>query len=336
MNILPRRALVSLTGVVAATLLLSACGGGAEPDSAGTEDGETKNLTVLRTNGGQFEGILLGQEEGIWNEHDLQINDEIGADSSAQRVPPLLNGEAQFAQIDATAMIRAAAEGLPVKIVGAVQIAPDQESDGFEPADGLVVPEGSEITELADLEGKTVGVPALGATIHVIALRELEKAGVDPDSVEFIALPAANMISSAEDGQVDAVTLWGTFYGQAMGEGFSAIGPSAGESIESIPQIVWAASEQYIAENPETVEEFMAANAEAQDYANEHPDDRRRLMSEVTELPQDYIDNVWLVPFSNTIRPGAVEEMATSLEQYGFLDEAPAVEDILWEGAATE
>src|SRR5690625_459673 len=122
-----KRLAVSVASMTAAALLFSACGGESEgADTSASAADATTSLTVLRTNGGQFEGLILGEEEGIWAEHGLEINDEIGADSSAQRVPPLLNGEAQFAQIDATAMIRAAAEGLPIKIVGAVQIAPDE------------------------------------------------------------------------------------------------------------------------------------------------------------------------------------------------------------------
>lgn len=331
-----RRKVTTLVAAMAASAMLAACGAGGQAQSSGNAASDEKtSLTVLRTNGGQFEGILLGKEKGIWAENGLTLDDKIGADSSAQRVPPLLNKEAHFAQIDATAMIRAAAEGLPVQIVGSVQIAPDTGAAGFKPADGLMVPPNSPIKSLKDLAGKTVGVPALGATIHVTAMLALEKAGVDPKSVKFIALPAANLLSSAEGGQVDAVTLWSNFYGQAQSKQFTVIGPSAGEVIKGIPQIVWASSKQYANESPKVVEQFLNANAKAQDYANSHPEDRRRLMGELTKLPKDYIQNVWLVPFSNQINRQGVQELADALKRFGFIDKAPAMDDIIWKGAQT-
>lgn len=329
----------ALAATASAALVLAACGGGDEETSAGeSESGEggSETLTVLRTNGGHFEPIMLGQEEGIWADHGLEIDDQIGADSSAQRIPPLMNGEAQIAQVDGTAMIRAVSEGLPVQIISGLQNAPDGSEDGFEAQDGLVVPEDSEIESLEDLEGATIGVPALGATVHVALMVALEDAGVDPESVEFVALPGANLLSAAEEGQVDGSTVWATFYGDALAGDFRAVGPSSGESIPGLPQITVGASTQYIAENGDVIEQFTDANAEATEHSNGHPDDRRRLMSEVTELPQDYIDNVWLIPYTTSIDLGAVQTMADALERFGFIDEAPAAEDIVWSGVETQ
>ncbi|MEX2540747.1 MAG: ABC transporter substrate-binding protein [Trueperaceae bacterium] len=60
-----------------------------------------------------------------------------------------------------------------------------------------------EINEFADLAGRTVGVSALGNGDHVLMLFLLERAGVDPDSVEFATL-GVNLYDALRLGQVDA------------------------------------------------------------------------------------------------------------------------------------
>ena len=61
----------------------------------------------------------------------------------------------------------------------------------------------SEVTELADLEGRTVGVSSLGNADHTILLYLLEQAGVDASTVEFATL-GTNIYDALRIGQVDA------------------------------------------------------------------------------------------------------------------------------------
>lgn len=334
-----RRRTRAVAAAVLAVLTLTACGAASEKPGGGVIAADADGLypvTVLRTNGGQFEGILMGEEQGIWAEHGLKIDARIGADSSAQRVPPLLKGEAQFTQIDATAVIRAVAERLPVKIVAGVQTAPQGNEEGFTRQDGLMVPPGSPITSIQDLEGKTVAVPALGATVHIALLILLEEAGVDPDSVEFVALPAANLISTTEAGQVDAVTLWGAFYGNALAAGFTPVGPSSGEAIPGLPQVVWASADAFVEQNPQLAESFYEANAKANEVANAAPGERRRLMKQETKLPEDYIDTVWLIDYQPNVHPAAISQLASAMYRFGFIDREPDPTEVIWERAAVQ
>lgn len=61
----------------------------------------------------------------------------------------------------------------------------------------------SEIQDFTDLEGAIVGVSALGNGDHVLMLYLLERAGVDPDSVQFATL-GVNLYDALRLGQVDA------------------------------------------------------------------------------------------------------------------------------------
>lgn len=60
-----------------------------------------------------------------------------------------------------------------------------------------------EITGVEDLEGRTIGVSALGNADHVLALTLLDQAGVDSASVRFATL-GPNLFDALRLGQVDA------------------------------------------------------------------------------------------------------------------------------------
>lgn len=71
----------------------------------------------------------------------------------------------------------------------------------------VVVPAGSDISEIADLEGKTIGVTALSGGEAPLLRALLVDAGLDPDSdVEITAIGEAtpNIKLSLEQGRVDA------------------------------------------------------------------------------------------------------------------------------------
>jgi NitT/TauT family transport system substrate-binding protein len=61
----------------------------------------------------------------------------------------------------------------------------------------------AEITDLKKLEGKTLGVSALGNADHALALYLLEQAGADPKKVRF-AILGTNLYDALRLGQVDA------------------------------------------------------------------------------------------------------------------------------------
>lgn len=60
----------------------------------------------------------------------------------------------------------------------------------------------NEITSIADLAGRTIGVAQLGNADHALALYLLKRAGVDVDSVQFATL-GPNLYDALRIGQID-------------------------------------------------------------------------------------------------------------------------------------
>ena len=80
--------------------------------------------------------------------------------------------------------------------------------------DAIVVPEGSDVRDVADLEGKDVAV-AKGSSANYNLLAQLAEAGVGFDEVEVQYLQPADALAAFSAGHVDAWAIWDPCTAQA-------------------------------------------------------------------------------------------------------------------------
>jgi NitT/TauT family transport system substrate-binding protein len=108
----------------------------------------------------------------------------------------LVGGAVDYAATSLDVAIQAYARGAPIRRFA---------STGKLPLFALATApqRAQQITSLKDLEGRTVGVSALGNADHALALFLLKKAGADPAKVQFATL-GPNLMEALRQGQVDA------------------------------------------------------------------------------------------------------------------------------------
>src|ERR1700749_4920334 len=80
--------------------------------------------------------------------------------------------------------------------------------DNINDAEALVARNGSGVTKLADLKGRTLGVPYV-STSHFHALVALQQAGVDPSTVKIVNLRPPEVAAAWERGKIDATYILG-------------------------------------------------------------------------------------------------------------------------------
>ena len=111
----------------------------------------------------------------------------------------LVGGAVDYAGTSFDVALQAAANGAPIRRVA---------STGRLPLFALATaPEqAAAIDSVADLEGRTVGISALGNADHALLLFLLDRAGADADTVQFAAI-GTNVFDALRIGQVDAAML---------------------------------------------------------------------------------------------------------------------------------
>lgn len=322
-----------------AGLLLTGCtASGSTAESNGSEaalDPENPvEVKVLRSAGGQFEPLVMGIEEGFFAEEGLEVTIEAGTGNPATIAPQLVSGQIDFAMLDIASPVAAVAEGVPISLLSVIQ----NDDPEIEPSAGLLVPPGSPITSVADLEGKTIATGQLAGLPVISTNLALEEAGVPLDSIEWVQLTADALPDAAISGQADAILTFAAFFQGAKQQGFTFLSEtSASSTLPRITQVAWGASNKYIAENPQVVEAFLRANERAQEFANENPDRVRDIDREMTKLPEAYIANRQIQPFSGPFHLEILQQAADAMFEQGFASKQVDIADqLLWSGAQTK
>jgi NitT/TauT family transport system substrate-binding protein len=323
-----RSAMVGAIALVAAGAL-GACGSGSDSSTSAGADGTTE-ITVLRSTGSTFEPLYIAEDQGYFKTAGLNVTIKAGAQDTSQNAPSVLNGEAQFAMTDSSGFLKAAAQKLPVRIVSNLQAATTKTP----PSDGLLVKKGSSIKSYADLEGKTVGLSALGGTLQFICEYSAKKDGADPSKIKFVALPLTSLNDAVTQGKVDAVYTFATFLDAGKASGLTAIGIGT-NALPGLPQALLFSSQSWLAKNAATAKKFTDALSKAIDYANAHPEAVRDVDTKYTKLPADYIKNRTIQLFSAPIDTAVLQTVVTNMVEFGLIKTAPEADSLLWDQAAT-
>jgi len=310
-----------LAPAAAALLGIAGCTGGSGGDS---EDSE---LTIIRSPGGQFQPLFLAQEQGYFDDAGLDVTFTEDSGDPSANPPKLLNDQAQFSMLDGPTLLQAVQKGLPVSTVGGVlRSEPDSPHES-----GIVVPPDSPIDSLEELAGKKVATPTLSGLPMLANKLAIREADVDPSSVDFVKLPLNSLRDAVSSGEADAFLTFSSFYQDAINDDFTDLSPSIGELLPGSSAVLFAASDEYLAENADVARKFQQVMEKAYDYADENPDETRRVLAEHSELSEDYVEEHEPDDFSLKIDPDGMSNLADVMVSFDRIDEAPDMSDVIWE-----
>ena len=312
---LTRRAAIA---ALAMTPMMLAAGTG----SAGAEE---KTIRLLRAPVGAFEPLYIAQSRGYFTQKGLTVEIAVGG-APDQNIAQAMAGQVEIVMTGAVPLVAAVANGVPVvAVLGA--------EDHVEPATtGLMVKADSPIKTLADLKGKTIGMPGIASPQGLATLLALEGVGLGKADVSLVNLPFDAVVESAQNGQVDATFPIGLFYTLARAQGFREF-PGIVRPLDRTPAVLYAATRPWAEGNAETLAAFVAAMMQA--YADANADEAlvRAVDREQTRLPPDFIDTRPIVPFRGAFDRDAWNTMNQGLARFGFLPNVPEPSDYIWDGA---
>ncbi|MEU6540005.1 ABC transporter substrate-binding protein [Streptomyces sp. NPDC047000] len=326
----PFRSLAIGVVTLAVAAPLAACGGSGASASAGSGGDGPAKVTVLRSNGALFEPLYIAQQQGYFKAAGLDVTIKPGAQDTSQNAPSLLNGEAQFAMTDSSGFLKGAAKNMPIRIVTALVSTNTKNA----PTDGLLVKKSSPVERFSDLEGKTVGLAALGGNIQFMVEYLVEKDGGDPGKVKFVALPTTSLTDAAKTGKTDAVFSFGAFYGAGKEAGLRSVGNGTND-LPGLTQGLLFSTQKYLSGNSATAKKFADAVARAMTYANAHPDAVKAVDKKYTQLPAAYIDKAQNAYYDKSLDTTVMRTVITKMHAYGLLSSTPKDDAIYWDKAPT-
>ncbi len=119
--------------------------------------------------------------------------------SGADVIRALASGSIQLGEAGSSPIAAGLSQGVDLSLFWIL--------DNINDAEALVARNGSGVSKLADLKGKTLGVPYV-STSHFHALVALQQAGVEPSAVKIVNLRPPEVAAAWERGNIDATYIW--------------------------------------------------------------------------------------------------------------------------------
>ncbi|GLU45701.1 NrtA/SsuA/CpmA family ABC transporter substrate-binding protein [Nocardiopsis ansamitocini] len=236
--------------LLAASLAFTACGTADEVGPGGEGDGG-----VIRViDPGNAGPLAYAKREGIFEDRLAEVGATIewgGSYASfTAAAEALKSGDVNLQQgaISPAAGALASTDELRIFSVS------DPLTDPAPVRDGLVVPAGSDVTGLADLEGRRVAVNQAGKGEYLL-LRALEAEGVDPEEVDRVYLNPQEGAAAFGSGKVDAWWAIVNAYPEAVASGADTIVTS--RDVDDADLGIFAARTDLLEEHPEAVKVFF-------------------------------------------------------------------------------
>lgn len=214
---------------------------------------------------GDKAAVYYGVEKGVFKEAGLDVTVMVGHGSS-EVVTKLATGSTDVGTGGLAALMQAVA-GEGVKVKALLPIYTKQ-------PDSIFTPEGSGVTSLADLKGKTVATGTFSSS-NVSWPLVLERNGLKAEDVKLLKVDPGALAPMLATGKVDATIGWLT-----VAPAFAAALKEGGKSLTVLPWSQYGfdgyglslfASDKFLTERPEVAKRLFGAYVKATQAAIADP-----------------------------------------------------------------
>ncbi|WP_159500752.1 ABC transporter substrate-binding protein [Microbacterium sp. 18062] len=278
------------------------------------------------------EPVYYAIDNGIFEEHGLEVEAIPGGALPAQVVPQIISGEVDISMIGGATLVAAVAEGLPVRGVFPNSGAFPQ----AEPSNGFFVAADSPYEGYGDLDGTTLAMPGLNEVPHLATMLAIQANGGDPSTVNFLEMPLPNINEAVGNGQIDGAVNVGSFYSAALDAGFRSFGSPSNDYLDGTPTTQFFTTTDWIAENEDTLERFTAALTETNEYLNTDSEAIRDIQRQYTELPEEVIATALLQTYWTSYSAEGLQRLIDAMAEFDFISTVPTLDELLWSGAPIE
>lgn len=331
------RMLGVLAALGAAALGLTACttsGAPANSNAAGGDAGTggVTDITVHATQLVMDAPIRAAIADGSFEAAGLNVTLFEGAQSPAEAMPLLLSGEIDIAISEVYTAMLGRAEGMPLKLATPIMVGSDTPAGqmGFV---NLMVRDDGSVNSPADLAGKSVGVNGIGEQPWMQSREALRMAGVDPESVNFVAVPFNQQVPALQQGQVDAIVVPEPLGTMAMAGGAKPLMTVDNTFIDSA-RYTYVTTEQFAGEHADALTAFNGVILEHAQMLNDDHALRLETAQSYVQVPDPAILEAMAYPTYATkaLTENDIEVWGAQIVDAGLIEDPsklPSAGDVL-------
>ena len=213
-------------------------------------------------------GLPIALERGFFEKQGLDVEIARPYATGVDALNALQAGESQIVQVGVP-MIGAVLRGMDLVALG--NYSGNAAKNGSDGTMALIASEASGIKkgDLASLKGKRIAA-SFGTINHLYILALLEKAGLTPNDVTLVNTPPPDMTVALLSKGIDAFSAWDPWPIVALKDVPGAVEIIRGGDVISYLGFN-VATRDWVAKNGPTIEKFLAALAEADQWMRKNP-----------------------------------------------------------------
>jgi NitT/TauT family transport system substrate-binding protein len=195
--------------------------------------------------------------------------------------------------------------------------------------DVLIARKGAGIQKVTDLKGKTVGVPGIGALLHIMLRRDLKANGVDPNSVKYVELGFPQAGDALRSGQIDAYPSQAPFTARILQSGAGeAVANWLSATPDGTPTVVYATTRTWANAHKKEINAMQDAMREALVFMKDHRDETNQAIGKYTGLPAAVVGSLPPPIINVDLTPKQIQFWIDICKEQGLIKGSPKPEDI--------
>ena len=248
----------------------------AGPVAASAADA-SRALRVLCIKTDGIKSLLYAQKANLFAKRGIAV-EVVTTASSGSILPALLGGSGEIGAANLFPMFAAYAHGVPLRMIAPASIYSSTNADSV-----LLVRIDSPLHTPRDLEGKAIGVDALGDLYSTATRAWVDQGGGDGATLRPLELRPAEQFAALEAGRVDASVFKTPFATVALESGkFRVLGKPLDAIAPRFLVSCWVATIDFIAKNPQVVSSFATTMSEGARWTNAHQSETVDMMAQFT------------------------------------------------------
>jgi NitT/TauT family transport system substrate-binding protein len=302
-------------------MVLAACHPGG---SGAAKDATPAKIEVGYTNTGSLVGLFVAKDQGMFARRGLDVDLVLIALNST--IPSaLVGGSIQVGGTTPSVLMQAVDGGLDLVAIGGVAVNDIHKSNA-----GVVARPGVNIHTAKDFVGKRVGVPGIGAYMHVLFRKWLTDKGVDWHKVNFVEVPLAQASDVLRAGNVDAMLVGEPFISRVLSAktGY-LVSPYFTEMPDGLFSMYFASRRDWAQSHKAQVAAFRDAMAEANAFVVKDPAKSREILGRATHLPPDVLAAMVLSTVKLDVPPSDVDYWSQLLVDQKVIQRRPSASSVL-------
>lgn len=270
--------------------------------------------------------VLYAVHAGLYKKAGLDVQ-VISTSSGTAATTAAVAGTYEMGKGSAVASFVAHLKNLPLVVVanGAIW-------NPKVPFNELLVAADSPIKTGAELNGKTIGVPALNDLNTLVTEAWVDQNGGDSKTLHFIEIPNSLAAAALAAHRIDADALQDPQLHDALAAGqVKAIAEPYNAISQHFAFGVYFANKDWAAAHPQAVRDWVRITYQAAAYANTHHAETAPIIADATKIPVDMVEKFPRVEGATSSDPALLQPFIDAAAKYKLISNAFPAKDLFFQ-----